>query len=71
MASTRVQRLAFNNLGHTDIIVREDNANLFIAECKIWHGQKQFTDAIDQLFGYVTWRDTEVDPGAGTRDRRS
>jgi len=50
----------FNNLGHTDIIVREDNANLFIAECKIWHGQKQFTDAIDQLFGYVTWRDTKT-----------
>jgi hypothetical protein len=50
----------FNNLGHTDIIVRDGNANLFIAECKIWHGQKQFTDAIDQLFGYVTWRDTKT-----------
>jgi hypothetical protein len=50
----------FNGQGHTDIIVREGNANLFIAECKIWHGQKQFTDAIDQLLGYVTWRDTKT-----------
>jgi hypothetical protein len=50
----------FNGVGHTDIIVRHGSANLFIAECKIWHGQKQFTDAIDQLLGYVTWRDTKT-----------
>jgi hypothetical protein len=50
----------FNGHGHTDILVRDGNANLFIAECKIWHGQKQFTEAIDQLLGYVTWRDTKT-----------
>jgi hypothetical protein len=50
----------FNGHGRTDILVRDGNANLFIAECKIWHGQKQFTEAIDQLLGYVTWRDTKT-----------
>jgi hypothetical protein len=50
----------FNGQGHTDILVREGSDNLFIAECKIWHGQKQFADAIDQLLGYVTWRDTKT-----------
>jgi hypothetical protein len=50
----------FNGHGHTDILVRDGNANLFIAECKIWHGQKQFSGALDQLLGDVTWRDTKT-----------
>jgi hypothetical protein len=50
----------FNGSGHTDILVRDGSANVFIAECKIWHGQKQFTEAIDQLLGYVTCRDTKT-----------
>jgi hypothetical protein len=50
----------FNGQGHTDILIRDGSDNLFIAECKIWHGQKQFTEAIDQLLGYVTWRDTKT-----------
>jgi hypothetical protein len=50
----------FNGNGHTDILVKDGGANLFIAECKIWHGQKQFAEAIDQLLGYVTWRDTKT-----------
>jgi hypothetical protein len=50
----------FNGRGHTDILVRDGNANLFIAECKVWYGQKQFSEAIDQLLGYVTWRDTKT-----------
>jgi hypothetical protein len=50
----------FNGHGRTDILVRDGGANLFIAECKIWHGPKQFIEAIDQLLGYVTWRDTKT-----------
>jgi hypothetical protein len=50
----------FNNLGRTDILVRDGSANLFIAECKIWHGPKQFVEGIDQLLRYVTWRDTKT-----------
>ncbi len=50
----------FNGAGKTDILVRDGNTNLFIAECKIWGGQKLFIETIDQLLGYVTWRDTKT-----------
>ena len=50
----------FNGIGKTDILVRDGNTNLFIAECKVWGGQRLFIDAIDQLLGYVTWRDTKT-----------
>ena len=47
----------FNMSGKTDIILREGERNVFIAECKFWKGPKAFGDAIDQLLGYSTWRD--------------
>ena len=51
----------FNRKGKTDIITKApDNSNVFIAECKIWHGEKMLLEAIDQLLGYVTWRDTRT-----------
>lgn len=50
----------FNKNGKTDILIREEDKNVFIAECKIWHGQGQFTEAIDQLLGYTCWRDTKT-----------
>ena len=50
----------FNGVGKTDIIIRHENANAFIAECKFWRGQKKMSEAIDQLLGYVTWRDTKT-----------
>lgn len=53
----------FNKKGKTDILLKheKDGSNLFIAECKIWHGQKQFLEAISQLFDrYLTWRDSKV-----------
>jgi DNA-binding sugar fermentation-stimulating protein len=34
--------------------------NAFIGECKIWTGAAKFREAIDQLLGYVTWRDTKA-----------
>jgi hypothetical protein len=49
----------FNAEGKTDILVRDGNRNVFIAECKIWSGSKKFIEAIDQLLGYLTWRDTK------------
>jgi hypothetical protein len=51
---------AFNRAGHTDILISHENKNLFIAECKIWHGRQSLTDAIDQLFSYTAWRDTKT-----------
>jgi hypothetical protein len=50
----------FNAGGKTDILIRENNRNVFIAECKYWHGPQTLTDALDQLLGYLTWRDTKA-----------
>lgn len=47
----------FNMAGKTDILLREGDRNVFIAECKFWKGPKAFGEAIDQLLGYTTWRD--------------
>jgi hypothetical protein len=51
---------AFNVAGKTDILVQFEGQNLFIAECKFWEGQQSFADAIGQLFGYTSWRDTKL-----------
>lgn len=53
----RVTGETFNMSGKTDILLREGDRNVFIAECKFWKGPKAFGDAIDQLLGYATWRD--------------
>ena len=50
----------FNCRGKTDILIREDDRNVFIGECKFWNGPKKFTDAADQLLSYATWRDTKA-----------
>lgn len=50
----------FNGNGKTDILVRERDRNVFIGECKIWSGQKAFSAAIDQLAGYLSWRDVKA-----------
>lgn len=50
----------FNMGGKTDILLREGDRNVFIAECKFWKGPKAFGEAIDQLLGYATWRDSKT-----------
>lgn len=50
----------FNGVGKTDILIRYEDVNVFIAECKFWDGPKVLLDALDQLLGYVTWRDTKT-----------
>jgi hypothetical protein len=50
----------FNGEGKTDILLREQDKNLFIAECKFWDGPQSLTKAIDQLLGYATWRDSKA-----------
>lgn len=50
----------FNYEGKTDILIRADGKNIFIAECKYWGGPKKLTETIDQLLGYSSWRDTKV-----------
>lgn len=51
---------SFNKNGKTDILMKYKNENLFIAECKFWKGIKQFYETINQLLGYITWRDTKT-----------
>jgi len=50
----------FNFTGKTDILIRVEGRNIFIAECKFWSGPKAFSETIDQLLGYLTWRDTKA-----------
>jgi hypothetical protein len=50
----------FNYEGKTDILIRAEGKNIFIAECKFWRGPKGFTDTIDQILGYTSWRDTKA-----------
>ena len=50
----------FNMGGKTDILLREGDRNVFIAECKFWKGPKAFGEAIDQLLSYTTWRDSKA-----------
>lgn len=50
----------FNKSGKTDIQLRYDSSVVFISECKFWAGEKKFLDTIDQLLGYLTWRDSKT-----------
>lgn len=61
--STTATGETFNRGGKTDIILKyaKDASNLFVAECKFWHGPSEFLKAISQLFDrYLTWRDSKV-----------
>jgi hypothetical protein len=49
----------FNAVGKTDILIRIENKNIFIAECKFWRGPKGFSEAVDQLLSYLSWRDSK------------
>jgi len=50
----------FNKAGKTDILMRYQGKNVFVAECKFWRGQKQHHETIDQLLSYLTWRDSKT-----------
>lgn len=51
---------AFRNNGKTDICIEEKNRAAFVAECKMWTGQKVIADALKQLDSYLTWRDCKT-----------
>jgi hypothetical protein len=50
----------FNKVGKTDILIPFENKAAYIAECKIWHGEKYLQSAMEQLMGYTTWRDVRT-----------
>jgi hypothetical protein len=50
----------FNYSGKTDILLRVQDRNIFVAECKYWSGAKKLSETLDQLLSYSSWRDTKV-----------
>ncbi len=50
----------FRGKGKTDIRIEDDGRAAFVAECKVWSGSSQIIKAVDQLLGYLTWRDCEL-----------
>ncbi len=50
----------FNKSGKTDILMRHEGKNVFVAECKFWGGEKLHHKTIDQLLSYLTWRDSKA-----------
>jgi len=51
---------AFRNNGKTDICIEAENRAAFVAECKIWTGEKEVAAAVAQLDSYLTWRDCKT-----------
>lgn len=50
----------FRRRGKTDISISFNDAEAFIAECKVWHGVKLLNDTFNQLLCYTTWRDVKT-----------
>ncbi len=50
----------FRHRGKTDIRIEADNRAAFVGECKVWTGVAGLSSAIDQLIGYLTWRDCKA-----------
>lgn len=50
----------FRGRGKTDICIEQDNRVAFIGECKLWAGPSSLISALDQLLGYLTWRDSKA-----------
>jgi predicted type IV restriction endonuclease len=51
---------AFNGAGKTDILIRSEDRNVFICECKVWEGAESLIRTVAQLFSYATWRDVRL-----------
>ena len=50
----------FNYDGKTDILIRNQGRNIFIAECKFWKGAEALSETINQILNYLSWRDTKT-----------
>lgn len=50
----------FRKKGKTDILIEAQNRAAFVAECKIWKGERTLLEAISQLLSYLTWRDVKT-----------
>ena len=50
----RTDAAAFTASGRTDLLLRVEDRDLFLAECPIWKGRKSLTEKLEQLFGGAT-----------------
>jgi hypothetical protein len=50
----------FNKKGKTDILIRYEKENVFVAECKFWRGRQKHFETIDQILKYLTWRESKT-----------
>ena len=50
----------FRHSGKTDIRIEDQDRAAFVAECKLWKGKEELLKAINQLLGYLTWRDCKT-----------
>jgi hypothetical protein len=50
----------FNFEGKTDILIRTEGRNVFVAECKFWRGPESLREATEQILRYTSWRDTKT-----------
>jgi hypothetical protein len=50
----------FRRSGKTDIRIESGKRAAFVGECKVWKGAKELGDAVNQLLGYLTWRDCKA-----------
>lgn len=50
----------FRKRGKTDIIIPFENKAAFVAECKLWRGERYIREGINQLLDYLTWRDAKT-----------
>jgi hypothetical protein len=49
---------AFSNNGKTDVHLVISQGNNFIAECKNWDGEVKLEQTVNQILGYLTWRES-------------
>lgn len=50
----------FNRRGKTDILVRDGDRNVYLAECKVYSGPDGIGSAIAQLLSYTSWLDRSL-----------
>lgn len=60
----------FRRVGKTDIRIVERERAAFVGECKNYGGVRVVHDAIDQLLGYTTWKDSKSSIILFNKDRK-
>jgi hypothetical protein len=57
-SSGRTETFGFE--GNSDIFIRADGKNIFIAACAFWRGPEMLTKMLDRILDQGSWRDTKA-----------